>query len=245
MIERDFEVKMKSGVADAAYFAPADGAKHPGILFLTDIRGIREAHRERARRLAASGYAVMIPNVFYRTRKPPMFDFPMVWGEPQTMQRFQELVTPLTADAIVEDGRYFIDALLAQPETRAGAIGIAGHCFTGAYGVRLAAAYPDLVHATASFHGGGLWSEKADSPHTVLHRNMGQMLFEHAENDNSMPTEAILKFESALQSSGVKFSSRTIHGAMHGWSVSDHKTYNAEKSEESFQAMLRLFQAAL
>ena len=230
MIERDFEIQMKHGAAEAAYFTPGDG-KHPGILFLTDIRGVRDAHRERARRLAADGYSVLMPNVFYRTRKPPMFDFALDWHDPKTQQRFHDLITPLTPETMVEDGRYYIDAVLEQPETRPGDVGIAGHCFTAAFGLRIAAAYPKDVAALATYHGGGLYTDKPDSPHKVLHKDMGRMLFEHADKDNSMPAEAIFKFESALQEAGVNFESRIIEGAMHGWTVSDHKTYDAEKSE--------------
>jgi len=249
MTERDFEIKMSNGISDATFFAPDGATQHPGVLFLTDIRGIREAHRVAARRLADIGYAVLMPNVFYRTMRPPVFDFEMKWGDPKTMQRFGELVTPLTPEAIVDDGRIYIDTLQAQPETRPGAIGITGHCFTGAVGLRIAAAYPEVVRALASYHGGGLYKDTPDSPHLVLANKhgekMGQLLFEHAENDNSMPAEAITKFDEALAASGAHYVSKTIPGALHGWTVSDHNTFNAPAAEKSFQDLLSLFSSAL
>jgi carboxymethylenebutenolidase len=249
MIEREFRINMHHGISDAVFFAPESTHKLSGILFLTDIRGPREAHSERCRRIAALGYTVLMPNVFYRTRKPPMFDFKMDWSDQRTQQRFAELTQPLTPDAIIEDGHDYIRTLLAQPETQTGAIGMAAHCFTGQMGLRIAAAFPEAVRAMASFHGGGLYKDGPASPHQVVaHRQgekMGQLLFEHAENDSSMPAEAIARFDAELLTSGAKYSSKIIHGAGHGWTVSDHATYNQKLADQSFEDMKTLFAAAL
>jgi carboxymethylenebutenolidase len=111
--------------------------------------------------------------------------------------------------------------------------------------LRIAAADPGTVRAMASFHGGALFTDKPDSPHHSLNNRMGRLYFEHAENDASMPPEAIEKFDAALAASGVRYDSRRIIGVRHGWTVSDHATYDAQKSEESFQALLSLFKAEL
>jgi carboxymethylenebutenolidase len=245
MIEREIEIKMPSGMADAAYFAAERNEKLPGILFLTDIRGIRESHRERARRLAGIGYTVLMPNVFYRTRQPPIFDFELKWGEPRTMQRIGDLTQPLTPAAMVDDARHYFDALHEQAETLPGEVGIVGHCFTGAMALRIAVAYPKEVAAMASFHGGNLYTDKPDSPHLGVSSKTGTMLFEHAENDSSMSAETIVKFEQAMADSDAVFTSKTISGAKHGWTVSDHATYDAAKSEEAFRDMKALFAAEL
>src|SRR5947209_18084297 len=99
MVERDIQIEMPAGTADAVFFAPDEGAEYPGVLFLPDIGGIRDANRGMARRLAAEGYAVLLPNPFYRSGRPPLWTFPRNFAEQRTKDRFQELTLPLTPEA--------------------------------------------------------------------------------------------------------------------------------------------------
>ena len=100
MIEEAIEIKTPDGTADAVLFRPDAAGKSPGVIHLTDIGGIRPAHSDMAKRVAEKGYAVLMPNVFYRTGRPPMFDFLPSLGEPRTMKRFGELAGPMTPDAM-------------------------------------------------------------------------------------------------------------------------------------------------
>ena len=187
MIEREVEIQTPDGTADGYIYYEDDGKRRPGVIELTDIRGIRPATRDMARRLAGQGYVVLLPNVFYRTRRPPVFDFEMQWGTERTMQRFAELTQPITPDAMERDGAAYVDFLSKQPQVAAGPMGAVGYCFSGALALRTAAVRPDRVRAAASFHGGGLWSDKPTSPHLVLPRVTADLLIAHADQDRSMP----------------------------------------------------------
>jgi carboxymethylenebutenolidase len=199
-----------------------------------------------ARRLATEGYAVLMPNPFYRSRRPPVFDFPRKMGEPRTMQRFQELVGPLTPEAQQRDVAAYVDLLAAQPAVRSGHVGVVGYCFSGALSLRAAAARPGKVAAAASFHGGGLYkANDPGSPHLVLPQVKAQLYFGHAEGDNSMTAEQITQFERALFDWGGDYESETYAGASHGWTVPDNPVFNPPQAERAFAKLTELFAETL
>ncbi len=245
MIEREVEIPTPDGTADGYLYYEHDGHQRPGIVELTDIRGIRPATRDMARRVAGQGYVVLLPNVFYRTRRPPVFDFEMKWGHERTMQRFAELTTPITPEAMERDGAAYVDFLSKQPHVAAGPMGAVGYCFSGALALRTAAARSDRVRAAASFHGGGLYSDKPTSPHLVLPRVKADLLFGHADQDRSMPAEAIAKFDQALRAWGGRFTSEVYPHAGHGWTVPDQPVYDEAQAERAFGELTALFRKAL
>ena len=169
MIEEAIEIRTNDGTADGILYR-AEGQRRPGVIHLTDIGGIRPSHREMAKRLAEKGYTVLVPNVFYRTTKPPVIDITIGLGDPKTMQRFGELRAPLTPEAVERDAIAYVNFLAGHDATRAGLIGVVGYCFTGALAMRTAAAMPGKVAAMASFHGGGLYTDEPTSPDLVLPR---------------------------------------------------------------------------
>ncbi|MFZ2062136.1 MAG: dienelactone hydrolase family protein [Candidatus Binatus sp.] len=184
MIEEAIEIRTSDGNADGILFR-AEGERRPGVIHLTDIGGIRPSHREMAKRLAEKGYTVLMPNVFYRTTKPPVIDVKIGMGDPKTMQRFGELRAPLTPEAVERDATAYVNFLTAHAATSAGKIGVVGYCFTGAFAMRTAAAMPGKVAAMASFHGGGLYTDEPTSPHLVLPRIKARLYFGHATNDRT------------------------------------------------------------
>jgi carboxymethylenebutenolidase len=244
MSEQAIEFKTNDGVVDGYYYAAAAGSG-PGVLFLTDIRGVRPATREMAGRLANAGFSVLLPNVYYRTRKPPVFDFPFQFGEPQTMQRFAELVTPLSPEALERDAATFTAELQKLPGVRAGNMAAVGHCFTGAVALRYAAACPERIAAVASFHGGGLVTEGPASPHAVLPRVRASLYFAHAEHDLLMPADAIRTLEAALTAWGGKYESETYAGARHGWTGLDSPSYDKLAAERAHAKLLELLSGNL
>lgn len=246
MTEQDLQIPMPGGVADAVFFSPSPSTPLPGVLFLPDIGGIREALRGMARRLSAEGYAVLLVNPFYRTSRPPVFDFPRKAGEPRTLQRMAELIAPLTPEAQQQDAAAYIDFLTAQAAVRSGPIGVVGHCFTGALALRAAATRPNQVTAAASFHGGGLYKTgDPASPHLVLPQVAARLYFGHAVNDKSMDTEAIERVEQALAEWGGSYENETYEGASHGWTVPDNPAFNSEQADRAFRKLTELFAATL
>jgi carboxymethylenebutenolidase len=246
MVEQDLQLAMPDGTADAVFLSPDSGTPLPGVLHITDIASIREAHLEMARRLAAEGYAVLMPNPFYRTSRPPVWDFPRKMGEPRTMQRFAELLDPLTVEAQSRDITAYVDALTAQPLVRDGPIGIVGYCFGGGMALRTAAAWPEKVAAAASFHGGGLY--KAGDPHSrhlLLPKVRARLYFGHATGDRSMTAENIADFEQALADWGGSYQSETYAGAAHGWTVPDNAVFNPPQAERAFAKLTELLKETL
>ena len=137
-----------------------------------------------ARRLAVEGYAVLMPNVFYRTGKPPLFDPSAKVGD-ERMKRFAELADPLTPEAMARDVAAYVDFLAAHDSVSQGQG--AGYCLTGKMAVLTANLRPNKIAAAASFHGGGLVTDGPDSPHLALPAIEARLYFGHATNDRSMP----------------------------------------------------------
>jgi len=243
MIEKAVAIPTADGMCDGFLYQPEAQGRWPGVVFLTDIFGIRPASQGMAKRLAAEGYAVLLPNIFYRVAKPPVFDFQPSFGEERTMKRLGELRAAVPIDAQERDNTAYLDFLSKQESARA-PIGVVGYCLTGSMAMRMAAAHPDKIAAVASFHGGGLFTEAPDSPHMLLPRIKGQMYFGHATDDRSMPAEAIAKFEKALGASAGKFQSET-YDAPHGWSVPGSPMYREPEAEKAFQKLTELLRAAL
>src|SRR5215470_2915150 len=229
MIEKEIEIRATDGTSDGVLFRPEGEGRSPGVIFLTDIGGIRPATRDMARRLAEEGYCVLMPNVFYRSGRPPLWDFPRRLGEERTMKRIAELSAPVTPEAMERDASDYVEFLSAQDSVSEGMMGVVGHCFTGSMALRTAAARPDRIAAAASFHGVRLFTDDATSPHLVLPRVKARLYFAHAVNDNSMPQAAIEKLDRALEAwsaSGSRYESEVYEGAYHGWTALDSPVYN-------------------
>jgi carboxymethylenebutenolidase len=246
MTEQDLQISMPGGTADAVLFSPTPATPLPGVLHLPDIGSTREAHRSMARRLSAEGYAVLLVNPFYRTSRPPVFDFPRSAGEPRTIQRMAELMAPLTPEIQQQDLATYIDFLTAQSAVRPGTIGAVGYCFSGALALRAASTRPSQVAAAASFHGGGLYKTgDPASPHLVLPQVAARLYFGHAVQDKSMDAEAIKQFEQALAAWGGTYESETYEGAFHSWTVPDSPVFNPEQADCAFRKLTELFAATL
>jgi carboxymethylenebutenolidase len=240
--EREIEIKTPDGVAGGFLFKPNESRPYPGVIHLTDIGGIRESQRAMARRLAEQGYTVLLPNVFYRTAKPPVFDFPFKAGEERSMNRFVELVAPFTPEAMQRDSSAYVDFVSAQ--TPVHRMGVVGYCFSGALAMRTAAAKPDRIVAAASFHGGRLYTAQATSPHLALPQIKARLYFGHATNDPSMPADAIEKLQLALNQWNGEYASE-MYSAGHGWTVPDSPAYNRPEAERAFSELTQLFAATL
>jgi len=246
MVEREISIPTADGVADGFLIQPEKEGRWPGVLYLTDIVGIRAANQGMARRVAAEGYAVLLPNAFYRNGKPPLFDSPFTIGDERFMKRVNELRAALPPDAMDRDLAAYIDFLAKQPSVRGKAFGVVGFCFTGAMAMRAAAVRPTQIAAVASFHGGGLYTDAPTSPHTLLPRIKARLYFGHAVEDRSMPKEAIEKFDRALAAWGGSYESEVYDGARHGWTVPDHSpAYNEPQAERAFAKLKELLAEAL
>jgi carboxymethylenebutenolidase len=244
LIEEKIQIRTEDGVSDGFLYR-LEGTRAPGVIHLTDIAGIRPAQCHMAQRLAAEGYAVLVPNLFYRTSKVPVFDFTPNWGDERTTKRRGELSAPLTPEAMERDASKYVNFLAALEYVNDGGIGVVGFCFAGAMAMRTAAVRPDKIAAVASFHGGRLFTDAPTSPHLALSRIGARLYFGHAVKDKSMPEEAIAKFDGALEVWGGTYESEVYEGALHGWTVPDSPVYNQPQAEHAFEKLEELFAATL
>jgi carboxymethylenebutenolidase len=247
MSETKVDVKTADGVAEAFLFTPASGnGPWPGVVYLTDIMGIRPAYHAMAQRLADQGYVVMLPNIFYRGTKLPVLDFVPKMGDERTMKRMGELRASLPNDKMGPDGAAYANYLLGQKTMKGPKVGVVGYCFTGSMSVRTAAAAPDTIAAAISFHGGGLYTDQPDSPHLLLPKIKARLYLGHAVQDRSMPAEAIAKLEATLRTWGGTFESETYEGALHGWCVPGRpEIYNETQAERAFAKMTNVLVQSL
>lgn len=243
MTPKKLNIAAEDGTAEAILYAP-DSGKHPGLLFYTDIFGIRPANQGMAKRVADKGYVVLMPNVFYRYGKPP-FDSNFTWGEPESMKLIYALFQSLTGAMMERDAPHYVKALLSQPNISGQKIAVVGYCYTGAFALRTAAACADRIAAAASFHGGQLVTDAPDSPHTRVPQVKGELYFGHAIEDQSMPPEAIEKLDAALKTWGGAYQSEVYDGARHGWTVPGRDVYNEEQAERHYQKLFHLMQRTL
>ena len=243
MREEKVEIKTADGTADAFVYAPDGQGPWPAVLYYPDGIGIRPAFHQMAQRLAGEGYVVLLPNIYYRTTTGPFFDFPLDFNDPKTRQRFVELSGPLTPPAMERDALGYLE-FLGQRSDVTGRMGVVGYCLTGRMAMRTAAAAPDRILAAAAFHGGGLYAEDNTSPHVALPHIKARLLFGHAENDTSMPAEAIVKFEAALKEWGGVFESET-YPAKHGWCVPGSEIYDEAQAEKHYAKLKALFAETL
>ena len=240
------EIETPDGTADGFVFAPEGEGPFPGVIFLTDLFGIRAANIGMAERVAGEGFAVLMPNVFYRTARPPLFDPAWPMRGPEMMKRMGELFGSLTPDDVGRDQSAYVDFLARQAGVKDGPFGVVGYCFTGAHAVRAAAARPDRIGAAASFHGGRLYTDAPDSPHLLLPQINARLYFGHAVNDQTITAEQIAALEEALGAWGGTFKSETYEGALHGWTVPGRgEVYHHAQAERAHETLIAFFKAAL
>ena len=245
VLESDVTVKTIDGLADAALFRPAGRGAWPAVLLWPDILGLRPVFREMGRRLAAQGYVVLVPNPFYRVRRAPIVTGPFDFNDKAAMGKLMELKSALTDDRIDTDTSAFLDFLDAQKEVdgHKGA-GVQGYCFSGPFAFRSAALRPNRIRAVATFHGGGLVTTDANSPHLLIRKARASFLVAIAENDDRKQPDAkdILKasFAAAKRPATVE-----VFPADHGWCVAGGPSYNEPAAERAWSKLLQLYRAKL
>lgn len=239
------EVKTPDGTAECYFVHPSDG-KHPGVLIWPDAYGLRPAFRQMARRLAESGYAVLAPNQYYRSTRLPALPEPADLRDPAIRERWGVLRAPLTAEAVTRDALAYV-AYLDSQESVDGSrkIGSIGYCMGGSMTMRTAAALPDRIGAGASFHGGGLVTDKPDSPHRLVPQIKAQYLIAIAESDDKAQPEAKDALREAFDAAGLPAEIEVYAGALHGWCPPDSRVYNEAQAERAWSRLLALFAAAL
>src|SRR6266478_2140848 len=252
VVESDVEIKTPDGTCDAAFIHPKTGS-HAGVLLWPDAFGLRPSMRDMAKRLAADGYSVLVPNPFYRVSKAPFTDASnFSFQNPADMAKLRPLMESVNASGNAEkDAAAYVAFLDAQKEVnKAKKVGTQGYCMGGALVVRTAAFLPDRIGAGASFHGGGLVTDKTDSPHLLAPKIKARMYFGIASNDDERQPDAKVKLKEAFAAAKV-VAEIEVYPAQHGWCVPDMPArdgvpiYNKVEAERAWGKLVALYRAAL
>jgi len=241
----DVDIPTPEGTADAYFVHPVRG-RHPAVLMWPDIFGLRPAFRQMATRLAESGYAVLVVNLFYRSKRAPTAPEHADFDDAATRNAVMELAHTLTPATTLTDAKAFVGWLDAQPavDTKK-KMGTMGYCMTGPFTLRTAAEFPARIGAGASFHGGGLVTDKPDSPHLLIPQIKAHYLFAIAENDDQRQPETKTVLREAFAKAQVPAEIEVYAGTLHGWCPTDSKVYNPEQAEKAWGRALALFKATL
>jgi carboxymethylenebutenolidase len=246
VVQKDVDVPMASGVADSALFYPEGRGSWPAVLVWTDILGLRPVFREMGQRLAAEGYVVLVPNPFYRNAKAPVVDGSFDFSKPEDRAKVMPMAAALTADANISDAKSYLTFLDAQPQTdRKKKMGVQGYCMGGPLTFRTAATAPERVGAAATFHGGGLVTDKPDSPHLLIPKMKAEILCAIADNDDKRDPAAKDKLKEAFAAAHLKASVEVYEGCNHGWTVRGSQVYNEAGAERAWAELIALYKRNL
>ena len=243
--ETDVQVATPDGTADCYFVHPAEG-QHPGVIIWPDIVGLRPAFRAMGKRLAESGYAVLVVNPYYRIAAAPVVPEGSSFADQAVREKLFPMARSLSAETTNTDANAFVAFLDSQAAVdTARKIGTTGYCMGGPMTVRTAAAVPDRVGAGASFHGGRLVTEADDSPHLLVPTIKASFLFAIATNDDEKEPETKNVLRKAFDDAGLAAEIEVYEGAMHGWCPPDSPVYNEAQAERAWSRLLVLFEGAL
>ena len=243
--EAEVDIKTPDGTADAYFVRPSTGS-YPGVLMWPDIFGLRPAFRQMGKKLAESGYSVLVVNPFYRMKRAPTAPEHADFEDPATRTALMALMGSLTAQTAVTDAKAFVAWLNGQASVdRKRKMGTTGYCMSGPFTMRTAAAFPDRIGAGASFHGGGLVTDKPDSPHLLVAKMKAQYLFAIAESDDQRQPETKDVLRTAFATAKLPAEIEVYAGTIHGWCPTDSHVYNHDQAEKAWSRMLALFKTAL
>lgn len=245
VMEMDVEIETPDGTADCYFVHPSTGT-HAAVLIWPDILGLRPAFRAMGKRMAQSGYSVLVVNPFYRSARSPVVAEGASFQDPAVAAIVRPMAGQLNATTHVTDARAFVTWLDQQSAVDSNRkIGTMGYCMGGPIVMRTATSLPDRIGAGGSFHGGGLATNAADSPHLGIPNMDAHMLIAVAANDDAREPETKDVLREAFAAADVEAEIEVYEGANHGWCVPDSAVYHEAQAERAWGRMLAIFETAL
>jgi carboxymethylenebutenolidase len=246
VVEKDVEIKTLDGTADAALYYPEGKGSWPAVVVWPDVVSLRPVFREMGRRLAAEGYVVLVPNLYYRAKKAPVVESGFNFANPDDRAKITPLRATVTPEGTDRDAVAYIAFLDSLPQTNnKKKVGTQGYCMGGPLAFRTAGISPGRVAAVASFHGGGLVTDAPNSPHLTLPQSKAEYLVCVADNDDKQDPTAKDKLKVALDTAKRPNKIEVYAGAAHGWTVKGSQVYNEPAAEKAWAELLALYKRAL
>jgi carboxymethylenebutenolidase len=237
-------VTTPDGSAPVRLFTPDGDGPWPGVVLFPDAGGTRDTLADMAATLADFGYAVLLPDVYYRHGDWAPFDMESAFNDENERKRLMSMVGGITQDNWASDTTAYFDYLAARPEVSGTKFATTGYCMGGRASFIVAGRLGDRVAAAASFHGGGLVTDGADSPHLKADQIQAAVYVGGAENDGSFTADHAEQLEKALTVAGVEHKIET-YAAAHGYAVPDNRSYDADAAERHWTATRQFFGAHL
>jgi len=245
VVESEVNIETPDGVTDAYFVRPAEG-KHPAVLIWPDILGLRPAFRAMGKRMAEAGYSVLVVNPFYRSAKAPVVPLGASFRDQETRDIVIPMARKLSAETHLSDAKVYVEFLDAQAEVDSSRkIGTQGYCMGGPIIMRTAAAAPERIGAAASFHGGGLVTDREDSPHLLIPETTAHVLHAVAENDHEKRPEVVDVLKEAYAKAELPAEIEVYAGTLHGWCPPDSAVYDEQQAEKAWARLLHLYKTAL
>ncbi len=246
MSRRELHIRTRDGLCPASFFTPAQGeGPWPGILFFMDGLGIRPVMWEMGQRLADGGYAVLLPDLYYRVGSYAPMNPAQVFADSALRDELsKKFISSLDRERKISDAGAFVEFLSLRPEVEGERFGCTGYCLGGNCALTAGAAFPERFAAIASFHGGNLASDKPDSPHLFVEGITGRVYVAGAIEDASFPDEQKQRLEEALATAGIEHTIET-YPARHGFAVPDLPSFDATAAERHWKALFELFRDTL
>jgi carboxymethylenebutenolidase len=246
-MRQDVQIPMPDGAARAFVFTPDAGSgPWPAVIMFMDGPGIRPALFDMADRLAAAGYYVLLPDLFWRLGPYEPFDLKALFGSEEGLKAFRAQVMSATdPKRAMADTGAFLAWLDQQPRADARKIGVTGYCMGGSFVMHAAGTYPDRIAAAAAFHPSMLATDREDSPHRLAAKIRARVLVAGADEDRSFDEAQKDRLAAALEDAGVDAEVAIWKGLKHGWAPADMPVHDAAGAERHWQALLELFDETL
>ena len=244
MIEETLDIATEAGAMETFICRPERGV-HPPVFFLMDAPGIREELRDMARRLAAVGYYVMLPNLYYRAGRDTKYGPEVLERGSPEQQRMRAVRTKMTIPPVMDDLADMLAFVDRRDEAKTGPVGVHGYCMSGPYALAAAARYPDRVAAAASFYGTWLVSDAEESPHLSLGKVEGELYIACAEFDDLAPLPMVEELRGLFERAGSPGELELYPGVHHGFAFPQRKIYNRPAAERHWERLIALYRRRL
>lgn len=245
MIEKTLDIVTPDGAMETFICYPERGGAYPAVLLLMDAPGIREELRDMARRVATSGYYVLLPNLYYRAGRESTFGPDVLEPGSDDHARMRAIRTKMSIPPVMEDIGEMLKFVRSQDATKSSAVGVHGYCMSGPYALAAAARYPNAVGAAASFYGTWLVNDTAESPHLTFANGNAELYISCAEHDELAPLPMVDELRQLFDESGAKGELEVHPEVHHGFAFPMRYCYDKDAAERHWERLLALYRRNL